>query len=295
VDENQVITTSNCRSGNMLIRFGSRAANFSNSLTESAMNDLLENTLNTGLVSVTHEFSTQGSVLLDVWRVVFLNSGDVPALSVRSYNSGCQVTVEEFIKGSRNQFTIEPKTAAGTVLRDVTTAQGFAGKDIFLTETFFASNNSWFRDQGVAIYNPQVYEIQQISVGHASLNSAVTVVLKDYLTPGSTSSFTSGSFTGAYTSFEVQQAIESLPNVDNVDVERIVSTNGDVSYLITFLTNLGDVPLMTTSAGGVTITEINSGICEVQTITVAADEEFVREQKNFSGSYNCYFGKNNAF
>jgi hypothetical protein len=53
----------------------------------------------------------------------------------------------------------------------------------------------------------------------------------------------------------VQQAIETMANVDSVDVQRVVAVTGDVSYLITFLSNLGDVPILTT-AGAATISEV---------------------------------------
>jgi hypothetical protein len=281
VDEEQVINAIGCGSTIMSIRFGSAAANFTTATTDTALTTILEGTLKTGDVDVTHRTYTNGSQSITSWRVVFIDSGDVASLVVTPLSSSCHVQVEEFIKGSRNQFTIEPKSASGATLRDVTTAAGFEGKDVFFTETYFASNNSWLRDQGVAAYNPQVYEVQQVTVAAGSLSSPITLVLSDYLTPYSAATFTTTSFTAMYTPFEVQQAIESLANVDSVDVERHTGSGGQVYYLVTFMSNLGDVPSMTTSTGGVTVTEVVKGACEVQTITIASDQEFTREENVF--------------
>ena len=145
VDEEQIITTAGCDSTGMSLRFGSSAANFSNTLTASELTTLLQDTLKTGTVDVTYATTTNGSVEINSWRVVFVDSGDVDGLVLTTFGSDCDATVEEFIKGSRNEFTIEPKSASGATLRDVTIAAGFAGKDIFFTETYFVSNNSWLR------------------------------------------------------------------------------------------------------------------------------------------------------
>ena len=279
VDEQQVITTSNCRDSNMTIHYGSTFANFSNSFSEAKVDSILENSLGTGTVEVYHEQSLNGSVEVDKWRIVFIASGDVPGLSLNAYSSGCSVSVEEFIKGSRNQFTIEPKTASGDVLKDVSAAAGFEGQDVFFVETFHA-NGSFYRDQGVAAYNPQVYEVQQITIDSGFLGQAVVLELADYLTPHSEANFSTASFTSSSTPFDVQEALQTLPNVDQVDVARIVSDDGDVNFLITFMTNLGDLPMMTSSSG-VEIKEIAKGVSEVQTITVASDQEFTREEKLF--------------
>ena len=40
----------------------------------------------------------------------------------------------EFVEGSANQFVIEPRKANGQVVRDILTAEGFSGSDVFLTE-----------------------------------------------------------------------------------------------------------------------------------------------------------------
>lgn len=64
--------------------------------------------------------------------------------------------------GNLNQFTIAPKTINGNVLQETVTAAGFTGQDLFLTETYL--NGAWYRDQGIAIYNPVMYEIMSVFV-----------------------------------------------------------------------------------------------------------------------------------
>eukprot|EP01031_Cornospumella_fuschlensis_P050436 gene50436-61707_t len=226
-------------------------------------------------VDVEYSSAVNGSNVFDTWQVRFLNAGDVKSLVVGPTTGSCQVSVTEFIKGSRNLFTIEPKSSSGLVVRDVLAAPGFAGKDVFFTETLL-SNGSWYRDQGVAQYNPQVYDVQAIKFVAASIGTSAVVSLQDYLTPFSSLQFSSGAFSGVSSASDVQAAIESLQNVHHVDVERIVESNGDVTFLVTFLTNLGDVPLLTSSSA-VNITQVTNGMCEVQIITISADQEFDRE------------------
>jgi hypothetical protein len=50
-------------------------------------------------VDVTHTTSTDGSNEIDIWRVVFLDAGDVPSVTVTTV-AGCVVGVEEFVKGN---------------------------------------------------------------------------------------------------------------------------------------------------------------------------------------------------
>ncbi len=174
VDEVQIITTKNCHNASYTLHYGALSTVVSNSMNTAAFTAALQTHLNIGAVQVDQIRSANGSYSLLNWKITFLNSGDVGALSATvTTPANCVVSVEEFISGSHNHFTIEPKSASGAVLRDVTTAAGFSGLDIFLTETYFAGNNSWLRDQGVATYNPPVYEVQKISVATAGSSSVI--------------------------------------------------------------------------------------------------------------------------
>jgi hypothetical protein len=152
-------------------------------------------------------------------------------------------------------------------LRDVTTAAGFAGKDVFFTESF--RNGTWYRDHGVAKYNPVVYEIQSILIPNTA--SAVYFSLPDYMNPLIADSFlatpiapflATSSIAASSTARDMQVAIESLPNVDSVDVSRDSTTSSTgVFFIVTFLSNLGNVPSLTPSVStpGVTTTETQMG------------------------------------
>merc|ERR1711871_289774 len=149
--------------------------------------------------------------------------------------TGGTISIEEFLKGNRNEFTIEPKKASGDVLRDVTTASDFTGADIFLTETYF-SNGTWYADQGVATYNSVAYTVQ--SVTFVGSTGPVTLSLSDYMTPHSSTSYNAAAFSSTDDAATVQTAIEALSNVDAVDVTKTSDSNGDTMFLITFLSNL---------------------------------------------------------
>eukprot|EP01032_Pedospumella_encystans_P016613 gene16613-18946_t len=280
IDEEQIITATGCVGKPMSIRFGSVTRNFTTAMSKEVFELLLEDELLTGVVDTTHTVSTVNSVQTDTWLVIFKGTGNVALLTVASYSAGCSVNSEEFIAGSANLFTIAPRTGDGTVLRDTTSSTGFAGQDIFLTETFDAAGN-WVGDHGVATYNPQVYEIQMITIPVGSLNAPVVMSMDDYLTPDSQAVFLSTAFTAHSTAFEVQQALQTLPNIDSVDVQRVVNIDSSVSYLVTFLRNLGNVPSFTSTNAAVTVSEVVSGTSEVQTINIAGEAQFVREVKMF--------------
>jgi len=203
----------------------------------------------------------------------------MPLMMVSS--SLCNATNREFIQGNTNEFTIEPKLASGAVLRDVTTAAGFAGLDLFLTESYV--NNSWYADQGIATYNPVVYEVQAITFPASYGGSASTTLsLADYLTPFSPAIFaTTSPITPASTSQQVQAAIQTFSNVNSVDVSKSILVNGKTQFLVTFLSNLGDVDMLVSSDNTVVVSEYTTGICEIQTFTLAADVDFIREVQSF--------------
>jgi len=139
------------------------------------------------------------------FRVTFLDAGagDVPMLVdggnsalVGAGGANTTVDVEEEVRGRANEFTIQPRRADGSVVRDVNAADGFAGSDVFFTEVWAASRSvlpadgsdpvfvpatdslaasshpsssasmvySWLSDGGVAVYEPTEAEVQRISI-----------------------------------------------------------------------------------------------------------------------------------
>jgi hypothetical protein len=192
---------------------------FDTTKNEATLASLFETALNFANVTVQYMDNSTAGANTYMWRVTFHDEGDVPSLDVSHPNANCDVQVLEFLKGNKNHFTIEPRKASGAVVRDVTTAAGFAGQDVFLTETYHA-NGTWYRDQGVAAYNQMIYTVQRIDIGGTT--TGVALKLSDYMTPDSTSEYTATSNI-AYNSAAsaVQTAIESLTNVDSVDVQKL--------------------------------------------------------------------------
>merc|ERR1711871_1689662 len=200
------------------------------STTEVDLERIFHTQLGEPTVDVDNKVEDTGNT---TWRVIFRDRGDVPLLKFVSYSALCSVSSEEFLKGNRNQFIIEPKKADGKVLRARNlTAAGFEGADKFLTETFI--NGEWYADQTTA---------------------------------------------------QVQSAIEGLENVGDggIDVSMNVITGSlpGTQFLITFLSNLGDVPELVPTNNNIEVSEFQKGITEIQTITVLSDGEFVREEQLF--------------
>ena len=289
IDEQQILTTSNC--GNSLINLYYNGLNvtFSNNATAQELEYLLITVLGfEGGALVDKSFSVNASVDQLNWLLVFPESGDIATLMTSVPGGGsCFATVTEFVKGNRNQFTIQPRTSSGAVLRDTVTAAGFAGKNIFFTESWM--NGTWYRDQGVATYNPVTYEVQEVFIP-TSVSGGVVLLLPDYLTPSSTVNFTTPSFSASSSAATVQAALEQLNNVNSVDVSRVVLTSG-VSFMVTFLSNLGVVPLLRSLNNLVQISEVQQGICEVQAVVLATDTDFSTMPSNgtFTISYDGEF------
>ena len=57
----------------------------------------------------------------------------------------------------------------------------------------------------------------------------------------------------------VQTAIEALTNVDAVDIED--DSSGNDQFLVTFLSNLGEVPAMTSNDGDIVVATVTDGVC----------------------------------
>ena len=91
---------------------------------------------------------------------------------------------------------------------------------------------------------------------------------------------------------ELKIALEELVNIEAVDVSRHIVPNGQddagsTTYMVTFTHDLGDIPLLQYEAGSldsaaISITEVQEGVTEVQTITTDADVGFVREVQSIT-------------
>ena len=168
VDEEQVITAGNCAVDDVHTVSDSDgdSITFTAETSPTEIETLFVDTLGFSSVTVQYVNDTllAGQTTTDIWRVTFHDMGDVSMLTVSSActGTGGTISIEEFLKGNRTEFTIEPKKASGDVLRDVTTADGFTGADVFLTETYF-SNGTWYADQGVSTYNGVVYTVQSVT------------------------------------------------------------------------------------------------------------------------------------
>lgn len=148
------------------------------------------------------------------FRVTFLDAGagDIPLLQSGGNTAlvGANATVEvtEEVRGRANEFTIQPRRADGSVVRDVNAADGFAGMDLFFTEVWSASRQalpadgtdpaftpasddlagsrypassasmvySWSSDGGIATYEPTEAEVQRISIDVPPLSASAPAV-----------------------------------------------------------------------------------------------------------------------
>lgn len=188
-----------------------------NNFTSEEFQDRLASELDVGDISVWRSVDSNPSVDITYWTITFLGSGNVQLLSPVSFNPSCNVSAIQFLQGNRNEFTIEPKKASGDVLREVTTAVGFEGEDIFFVETY--RDSKWYRDEGVASYNPVIYEVVSVRFP-LSVSTPTRLSMLDYLTPGSSKMLTTPSIAANNSAYEVQVAIEALEIVDSVDVWR---------------------------------------------------------------------------
>ena len=289
VDEQQVVRTFGCKNSTWSIGYNATSLNatFSNNRTALSLAQTLMHIIPGHIpVQVERFDNTSGpSSILDqvTYLITFVGAKNVPLLWVAPSSlsaPGCSITVATFLEGNLNSFLIEPKQASGAVLVDSATPS-YQGQDLFLTESY-TSDGQWYRDQGIATYNPTTYEIQQIVV--PSDGRTVRMSLQDYLTPNTlnTTMLLANAFAEGSTAVQVQTAIEGLGNVAQVDVS-ITKDTSNTYYTVTFLSNLGSVPLMQVNAGGngVYVQRLQGGVTEVQTITLASDVQDVREVQQF--------------
>jgi hypothetical protein len=278
VYEQQTIACNPCTS-TFTLKFGVGTAtiNLQASTTAAAFASALS-TANTGIGAVAVTKSTPAGAGTATWTVTFTGkTGDLSLLTNPTKAvAGDGITVEEFIKGAANHFTIEPKKASGVVVKDVSAAANFEGRDIFFTElwtsptTLLDGTHTWAKDGGVATYNKALFDIQTFTVtafagsaGTFKLSMDASLDPKLYtrhgkpinlLTPrkcclagaelktGALNLGTLKAATHEVAAKTVKDALELLSNVQHVDVTRTVTNTNDHTYSITFSQDLGDRP-----------------------------------------------------
>ncbi|CAM6003542.1 unnamed protein product, partial [Sphagnum balticum] len=277
VKEVQMITLKLCQNRNVTLSYNSVYMVINESWNSEVIQNMLQMHLQTGAITV----GKYSDVVNTYITVTFLSSGDKSLFVGQSYSVGCNVTVEEFVRGNSNQFMIHPKVASGAVLIDNYYSDQFAGQDVFFCESY--ANGIWYSDQGVASYNSPLYEVQQIFFPYYLINTTNSYLsIPDYLTPQSAVIFrTPSPVYGTMSEIQMQSVIESLPNIASVNVLKSITDEGDVYFDITFLSNLCQVPLLESSNSAILIIELSIGVCDVQTITLLNDVEFVRELQQF--------------
>ena len=242
------------------------------------------------------------------WTVTFLDyEGDFPMLL---HDAGLvtagTVEIEEFIKGSANEFTIEPKKASGMPVKDVTTAAGLDGKDVFFTELWDAAGDGWYTDGGEASYNPVTYAVQSVTIPSTSNGNyagGLTFALTLDRTPQGVTDTTSnldgddGSFA---TALDVKNALEALANIEAVDV-TVTDDSTDRVYLVTFTHDLGDIPLLgvDNTIATAAVANVQTGVTEIQSVVTSCDEEFVRDEQHLSitggGTFDLCYGSSGLY
>jgi hypothetical protein len=225
-------------------------------------------------------------------------------------------SIVEFVRGAANEFTIEPKKATGNVVKDIQSADGFAGQDIFFTELWDSSNtvaqaddgtHAWIQDQGLASYNPVRYEIQKINTQIGSGNTIPSEsqfrLILDLRSSQKSSQTNAIGGTRLMTNpincsasaVDMKLALESMRDHLRVDVTRnelnAGAPRGEYEWLITFTSLLGDVPslapestsIVGSTGGSIAVAEeLQKGVTEVQTITTSAAAHFEREQQELT-------------
>lgn len=287
-----------------------------------------------GTVDVSRrDVSTFGGSTGYAWSITF-NSimGDVPSMVVdtsqvqngkdASDRSGPDAAyVSEFLRGQANEFIVEPKKASGAIVRDITASDGMAGQDLFFSELWTSNpsvvdgSHEWYSDGGLASYNPVQYEEQVIFVpstfvgsfrltmdtspdkpkGRVGGHSATTVEI------GGGDDAGIGANGQHITDLVLQDALSSLTNIGKVLVSSLITANGDAQYTVTFVTVLGELPLLTSSDSSIVISRAphQIGLTEIQTITSSVDQAFVYEAQSIAvpssaSTFRLSFGTNSV-
>jgi hypothetical protein len=121
VDEQQVITATNCgyQNGNgnqtFTVGYNSVSVNstFSTNQSTASLEAILQNLMTVGTVHVEREDSYVSPYYVTQYLVTFIGAVDVKPIRIVTSASAvtalCTVTVEEFLKGVQNSFSIQPK------------------------------------------------------------------------------------------------------------------------------------------------------------------------------------------
>ncbi|KAF1323264.1 Projectin/twitchin, partial [Globisporangium splendens] len=237
-----------------------------------------------------------------VWYITFVDQvGDLPLLVS---DDVVHVLIQEFVKGEANQFAIAPRMASGDVVTYATMPPGFQGQDLFWTELWSSppsivdGTHSFVSDGGLAVYNPVVYEIQTITFNGVTgtfnfkldtSTSRLGGVVATSAIAVNAATLAASTTSDATASQLIKTSLETLSNLETVSVSRVKNTGGGATswtYAVTFISNLCDLPLlqlvgdtafMTSSTllttTPVIFTEIQKGVCDVQTVTTSASVE----------------------
>ena len=302
-----VFASNDCDADGLILSFGSGSIDHTSNLCDESswsFEAAIEALPGVGDVRVTRkDLFTIGGSKGYAWSVTFLSfRGGVAPLQVdlTRVNNGKDasdwfgedaVYVSEFLREQANEITIEPKKASGAAVRDIAVSNGMAGTDIFFSElwksdgTVLDGSHDWYSDGGLAVYNSAHYEKQEIfvPVGVGTFHLIMDTTYSSAKSTGRiggildmSSDLNAENLTEAL----LQDALGALRNVGGVLVSSSphVDPHGTV-YTVTFVTVLGEMPLLDSSEHLVVVSRQKHqiGVAEVQTITSAADKKFIYE------------------
>jgi hypothetical protein len=272
IHEVQIISAEECTDNDKItISWDGKETTFIAADSAERVEFIIERVLMAGDVTVDRHDTSPG---LNEWFVTFAASGDISAMTVTSDDVNCKVSVSEFLNGNRNEFIIEPRDISGLPVDDSTWAIEYQGQDVFSVETV-SVDGTWSKSQGLATYSPVLNEIQNVFIPE-SMNTNLS--LSNYLIPDSLEILHTSLIKSSDSELDVEARLNAISIIGNNGVTVTKSTNNDgTNFAVTFVSNAGDVPMLTPSNPRVLITEVQKGVTEVQTITIVADTAVVKE------------------
>lgn len=147
--------------------------------------------------------------------------------------------------------TIEPKSASGTVVRDIPTTGGSHHKDIFFTELWMPDcavdgSHSWYSDGGPSSYNSPQLEEQIMNI---PLDIGQFYMIMD----------TSENQPFGRTDGNLARSVDlNSTDVNALKLERALSM-------------FGEMPLFSSSHRRVLVSRVQSGVTEIQSISISSD------------------------
>ncbi|KAL9189871.1 hypothetical protein ACHAXT_009546 [Thalassiosira profunda] len=307
IQEEQIVTflSDDCTSDRLVLSFGlSDPTENLCDATAEAFGAAIEG-LGLGSVHVSRAIAASPSGHTGfAWSVTFTSlPGDVPNLAVdptlvgngrdASGEMGVDAAyVVEFLKGQSNEFTIEPKKASGSVVRDVSTYEGMEAGDVFFSELWTSDasvldgSHTWYSDGGPSSYSA-LLPIEQMVVVPTSVGTF-------HLSMDTSESQPWGRLDGVFAKTRdltavseviLEEALSELPNVGKVDVTQTNKDHPTLMYfVVTFRDVFGEYPLLAASDPSITISR-NGGqfsATEIQTVTMSVDKPFVYEVQSVS-------------